>query len=56
MKVYVQSKSGDHNGVLHSANNVENAMRDARTRGYYSDDEGRVVPFEEIQYMKEEKE
>jgi len=56
MKVYVQSKSGDHNSILQACSSVEDEMRMARRLGYYLDDKGYVVPFEEIQYMKEEKE
>ncbi len=56
MKVYVQSKSGDHNAILHACSGVEDEMRMARRHGYYIDDKGNCVPFEEIQYMKEEKE
>jgi hypothetical protein len=55
MRVYVQSKSGDHNTTLLAEYDVIEAMRNIRRLGYYIDDESQVVPFEEIQYMREEK-
>jgi hypothetical protein len=55
MRVYVQSKSGDHDTTLFAEHDVIEALRNIRRLGYYIDDEDRVVPFEEILYMREEK-
>ncbi len=55
MRVYIQSKSGDHNVTLLVASSVEDSMKEVRRLGYYFDDDKYCVPFEEIEYMKEEK-
>ena len=56
MKIYIQSKSGDHNASGYTANSVIEMMQTSRRLGFYVDDNGNCVPFEEIRYMKEEKE
>lgn len=57
MKIYVQSKTGSHNCYIETSGetgiyNGEDVLRKIRAKGFYYDDKGRIVPFEEIEYVE----
>jgi len=55
MKIFIQSKSGDNNATIQYSS-VRELMKLLRKAGMYTDDKGNIVPFEEIQFMREEAE
>jgi len=59
MKIYIQSKSGDFNSTqVVMDEHLEAALQTLRTRGgYYAKrrEQPMFVPFEEIEYIREER-
>jgi hypothetical protein len=52
--VYILSKSGNHNAVVRYSKPLTTGevLKHLRAQGFYYDQKGNAIPFEEIEYIR----